>query len=218
MEVYVGVTEEEAATLPYRPVSMREGLYLTLSCRGVPYRDIPTALYHAYWEEPFKVAGQPVSYTDINQPGFRMSEMPSACINATAGGLGELAAYMAERGSLGEERLLSEAAWAALHAGVTSADRLGPYHATTHFSQGGVNQFLAGDTLGRCRGGFWGWMGYGGSVFQWHPQLRIGFAFVTSELEMDVTNLRAGMLQDAVVRAVRGDDREEANWSNWLSF
>ena len=27
------------------------------------------------------------------------------------------------------------------------------------------------------REGFYGWQGYGGKVFQWHPQLNIGFAY-----------------------------------------
>ena len=59
-----------------------------------------------------------------------------------------------------------------------------------------------GDLFCHGRSGFFGWMGFGGSCFQWNPQLKIGFAFVPTELEIDLTNMRAGMLQEAVVRVV----------------
>ena len=59
-----------------------------------------------------------------------------------------------------------------------------------------------GDLFCSGRSGFYGWMGFGGSCFQWNPHLKIGFAFVPTELEMDLTNMRAGMLQEAVVRVV----------------
>ena len=59
-----------------------------------------------------------------------------------------------------------------------------------------------GDLFCHGRSGFFGWMGFGGSCFQWNPELKIGFAFVPSELEIDLTNMRAGMLQEAVVRVV----------------
>ena len=36
--------------------------------------------------------------------------------------------------------------------------------------QGGVNKF---EEEGG-RGGYWGWYGYGGSVFQWQPDLKLG--------------------------------------------
>ena len=59
-----------------------------------------------------------------------------------------------------------------------------------------------GDLFCNGRSGFFGWMGFGGSCFQWNPHLKIGFAFVPTELEVDLTNMRAGMLQEAVVRVV----------------
>ena len=46
----------------------------------------------------------------------------------------------------------------------------------------------------------WEWKG---SVFQWHPDLKIGFAYVPSGLEWsDLTNTREGLLQEEVVRWV----------------
>ena len=46
------------------------------------------------------------------------------------------------------------------------------------------------------RAGYYGWMGYGGSIFQWHPKLRIGFAYTPTLLEFhDMYNQRGGRLQ-----------------------
>ena len=50
-----------------------------------------------------------------------------------------------------------------------------------------------------CRDGFYGWMGYGGSVFQWHPELKIGFSFVPSVLNIvEMCNERGAVLQQLV--------------------
>ena len=70
-----------------------------------------------------------------------------------------------------------------------------------------------GDLFCHGRSGFFGWMGFGGSCFQWNPHLKIGFAFVPTELELDLTNMRAGMLQEAVVRVIT----REANGSSSTS-
>merc|ERR1712018_950676 len=41
------------------------------------------------------------------------------------------------------------------------------------------------------RQGFIGWFGMGGSIFQWHPELKIGFAFVPTSLHwFDFDNVR----------------------------
>ena len=42
-------------------------------------------------------------------------------------------------------------------------------------SQGGVARFQEAEGAGVGRDGYWGWHGYGGSVFQWDPELRIGW-------------------------------------------
>ena len=116
-----------------------------------------------------------------------------------------------------------------MHDGVTSAEKFGPYPAATHFSQGGVNQYRLiffpfsdtkiftreGDLLCKGRAGFFGWMGLGGSCFQWNPDLKIGFAFVPTELEMDLTNMRGGLLQEAVVRVVVQQDKDCTSSPTW---
>ena len=54
------------------------------------------------------------------------------------------------------------------------------------------------------RMGFIGWAGLGGSVFQWHPELKIGFAFVPSCLHwFDFANLRGAKLQKLVLECVK---------------
>ncbi len=51
------------------------------------------------------------------------------------------------------------------------------------------------------RDGYFGWYGMGGSVFQWHPDLEIGFAFVMNQMYwFDVNNAKAAYLQKEVAR------------------
>ena len=65
---------------------------------------------------------------------------------------------------------------------------------------GGVEKF----TKETGREGYYGWFGYGGSVFQWNPELRVGFAFVPTSLHWyDMTNTRGKMLQQEVVKCVK---------------
>ena len=79
----------------------------------------------------------------------------------------------------------------------------------TNFTQGGVNFHinpkdpkeveLSNKSIIHNREGFHGWMGLGGSVVQWHPELKIGFAFVPTLLDtMDMFNARGAALQQIV--------------------
>ena len=44
-----------------------------------------------------------------------------------------------------------------------------------------------------------GWHGFGGSVFQWHPELKIGFAFIPTVLNpIQQANERGAILQQLV--------------------
>ena len=60
----------------------------------------------------------------------------------------------------------------------------------TCFTKGGINHYReldglkAGEVLvmPRERIGYFGWDGFGGSVMQWHPELKIGFGYVPSKL------------------------------------
>ena len=53
------------------------------------------------------------------------------------------------------------------------------------------------------REGFIGWMGFGGSVMQWHPELKIGFGYVPFDLNiLDRKNVRGAELQRIVKECV----------------
>ena len=56
----------------------------------------------------------------------------------------------------------------------------------------------------KYREGFYGWLGSGGSTFQWHPELKIGFGYVTNLLALyDPMAKKAGNLQLEVVKCVK---------------
>ena len=54
------------------------------------------------------------------------------------------------------------------------------------------------------REGYFGWMGLGGSIFQWHPEKRIGFAYVPTSLNvLDMVNERGKAYQVEVMRTLQ---------------
>ena len=82
---------------------------------------------------------------------------------------------------------------------------------STAFTQGGVARFdpcdvsssAAMQALNTGREGFYGWMGLGGSIFQWHPKHNIGFGYVpTSLYVIDFLNERGKAYQAEVLRCV----------------
>jgi hypothetical protein len=57
--------------------------------------------------------------------------------------------------------------------------------------------------MNNLRNGWYGWQGYGGSVMQWHPEHKIGFAYVPNDFNgFDFSNMRAAKLQSMVVNIV----------------
>ena len=79
----------------------------------------------------------------------------------------------------------------------------------SNFTKGGVNYHVKFDDSGPYSGekwvydnhyGYYGWMGYGGSILQWNPEKKIGFAFVPTSLNFltDPLNHRGGHLQKLV--------------------
>ena len=61
------------------------------------------------------------------------------------------------------------------------------------------------------RDGYMGWMGAGGSIFNWHPELEIGFGYVPFDLIIvDMANKRPARLQEIVVECVKGTYVEQA--------
>ncbi|MEP5766661.1 MAG: serine hydrolase domain-containing protein [Halieaceae bacterium] len=160
-------------------------------------------------------SGNPPPFTGMgglgffNNPGFARGETPSANANCSARGLAKIAGMMAAGGKWEDTEYLSESAWAAMHDHSLKADMGGLM--TTRFTQGGVDSFVActpdSSSMERDfnegREGFYGWMGLGGSIFQWHPGLEIGFAFVPTSLHvLDLLNERGKRYQAEILSCI----------------
>jgi len=144
----------------------------------------------------------------FNEPVVAMGETPSANTNSTARGLAKIAAMMAAGGTWAGREYLNDHAWKALHDAPLEAD-MGVM--STCFTQGGVALFhetsgkstLLEQGLNDGREGYYGWMGLGGSLFQWHPQYKIGFGYVPTSLNvLDLVNERGKAYQAEVVRCI----------------
>jgi len=144
----------------------------------------------------------------FNERSVAMGETPSANANCSARGLAKIAAMMAAGGEWAGTTYITEKGWQAMHADPLDAD-MG--FVRTAFTQGGVALFTppAPDStriergLNAGREGFYGWMGLGGSIFQWHPQHRIGFGYVPTSLNvLDLVNERGKAYQAEVLRCV----------------
>lgn len=131
-----------------------------------------------------------------NLPAVIAGETPSSCTYASARGLASLGSVMARKGA----GLMRESTWLELHSSPT-CEVEPTFGARTTYTKGGLHKYsqdkktafnpeyyLPGisdyveSQLNRDRVGFFGWHGYGGSVFQWHPELEISFAYVPSDL------------------------------------
>ena len=54
------------------------------------------------------------------------------------------------------------------------------------------------------RSGWYGWFGLGGSVFQWHPEKKVGFAYVPSDLFWtDFVDFKASKIQKQVIDIIK---------------
>lgn len=128
-----------------------------------------------------------------------------------------MAAYMSNKGSLNGKKLISEDTWTKLHSNLVLLLDRGFSHAFTYtnFTAGGIHYHdescatarlnnpveswlydgLSETRLNNNRTGFYGWQGIGGSVMQWNPETKIGFGYVTSNMNlMDHYNTRGALL------------------------
>ena len=144
----------------------------------------------------------------FDSPEVNSGEIPSAGAKCSARGLAKLAQVMANGGTAGGVEVLSESAWSAMHAAPVERNML---MMDTTFTQGGLATFATAGSqaskldrgLNNGREGYFGWMGLGGSVFQWHPEKKIGFAYVPTSLNLlDVVNERGKGYQAEVARVV----------------
>ena len=61
-----------------------------------------------------------------------------------------------------------------------------------------------GQKIRLYRDGYYGWYGFGGSVFMWNPNLRIGFGYVPTMMAWhDPYNLRGAKLQNEVAKCAK---------------
>jgi CubicO group peptidase (beta-lactamase class C family) len=144
----------------------------------------------------------------LNTQLISTGEIPSAGANCSARGLAKLAAVMANGGSFKGYKLMGDRAYAALHDGAIRRNMLAMSVAFTQgglaaFAQYGAKDKAFDKGLNYGREGFYGWMGLGGSIFQWHPQHRIGFGYAPTSLNvLDLVNERGKAYQIEVVRCV----------------
>ena len=115
-------------------------------------------------------------FDQFNDFDVRKSETSSANGNCSARGLARVGALMANKGEFEGVRLMSEDTWNAMHDKATAGFLLPPLPLNIPFTQGGVADYNDERT------GWYGWLGHGGSVFQWHPDLKIGFGYTCTYL------------------------------------
>lgn len=144
----------------------------------------------------------------MDSPVGAFGETPSAGSKCSARGLAKLAAVMANGGEFGEKVLIGPQGMQALHADPITRNML---MMETSFTQGGLNLYQApgpgasalSHGLNTGREGFYGWMGLGGSIFQWHPEAKIGFGYVPTSLNVfDLANERGKAYQQAALECV----------------
>ncbi len=147
----------------------------------------------------------------FNDTAVVMGETPSANAHCSARGLAHIAAVMASGGQYEGKEFLSSHAWQAMHEAPIEREMLG---LRTTFTQGGVAHFSETGSkssklehaANRGREGFYGWMGLGGSLFQWHPEKKIGFSFVPTSLHvLDVVNERGKAYQAEILKCLESD-------------
>jgi CubicO group peptidase (beta-lactamase class C family) len=143
----------------------------------------------------------------FNTKSMRMAEVPSANGHCSARALAKVAASIVEGGALkGEHRILSSEGLSNALSGENIKTMFTIMK--TRFCNAGWNTFRESGGKGG-RDGFQGWMGLGGSVMQWHHQLRIGFGYAMNMLEITPVNERGRALQEACVKCAQKEEEKE---------
>jgi CubicO group peptidase (beta-lactamase class C family) len=222
-DVAIGVDEEQfTKRVPIKPLPVLKHLLATLRPRILGRRVFHNTLQlfarlsklvmslvtrpQKKWPIPFEGM---TGIAFFNEKSVAMGETPSANTSASARGLAKIAAAMASRGTMGEQVILPNKGWDLLHRHPIK-DNMGGF-LPCEFTQGGVNYYSPLNSessklekaFNSGREGFYGWMGLGGSLFQWHPEHEIGFAFVPTSLHMlDLLNERGKEYQAEVLRCI----------------
>ena len=223
-DVFVGVQEPERQRMfPVKPLGFGYQIWQSLLPRFLGRRVwhnifqlvarigkmIPAVIKGGRKSRPPPAFSEMTGLDYFNAHEFGKGETSSANATCSARGLARLGAMMSAGGKLEGQEFLSESAWQALHAKPVAA-MMGAVM-PTRFTQGGVDCFqpcgsgspLFERAFNKGREGFYGWMGFGGSIFQWHPEQDISFAFVPTSLHyLDFLNERGKCYQAEVLRCV----------------
>ena len=144
----------------------------------------------------------------FNKREVAMGETPSGAVSSSARSLAKIGAVMAGRGVWEGEQVIGASGWSAIHGAPKKASMI---MGETDFTQGGVHRFQTSVDSSKTsqafnggREGFYGWMGLGGSIFQWHPEHEIGFAYVPTSLNiLDLFNERGKSYQAEVLKCLQ---------------
>lgn len=134
--------------------------------------------------------GQKGAHYHLSTPQGRTFEYPSAGMQANARSMAKINALMANKGSFGGTRLLSEeAVLASMQGGESAVDET--YGLECAFTQGGFADFGSmreacgvnlDEAVAKPRRGFIGSAGKGGSLSMWDPSRRLAVAYVPTGL------------------------------------
>ncbi len=131
----------------------------------------------------------------FNSNHVRAAQLPSANGHASARAIAAVANAMVEKGN---ETILSENG---KRAALGNPDRkkmsFGLYGFDFTFTDAGLCEF------GNMRRDFKGWMGLGGSCFNWHEEEQIAVGYCMNALELLPWNARSFKLQAEVLRCAR---------------
>jgi len=155
----------------------------------------------------------------FNCSKWREAECPHGSVHASGRGLAKIAAAMAVGGTLNGVEILSASGWNLLHSNPVVRVDASMGGCRTEFTQGGVNVFRDyeddkfGDRILKSgRHGFVGWLGFGGSVLQWHPKMQMGFGYTCTLLTWwDVANTKARKLQKEAIRCAKILEEEKSD-------
>ena len=223
-DVVVGVREAERQRMfPVKPLGLGYQLWQSLLPRFMGRRVfhnvfqllarigkmIPAFIKGGRKSRPPPAFREMTGLDYFNAHDFGKGETSSANATCSARGLARLGAMMSAGGKWQGREVLSPGAWQAIHDKPLEAMMGGVM--PTRFTQGGVDCFKPTGTqsslferaFNKGREGYYGWMGFGGSIFQWHPAQDIGFAFVPTALHyLDLLNERGKCYQAEVLRCV----------------
>ncbi|XP_023325826.1 uncharacterized protein LOC111699384 isoform X2 [Eurytemora carolleeae] len=153
----------------------------------------------------------------MNSPDWRLGESPHGNVHASARALAMLAGAMANGGQVEGKQIISPTAWILLHNNPIVREDAYMNGCRTEFTQGGVNMFkdyhddkFGERVLKSGRHGFTGWMGFGGSIIQWHTELKLGFGYACTFMTWwDMANIKARKLQKEVVVCTKRINEEK---------